>query len=108
MRSIFARLAVLSCAWGLLGGQSVPVSVCVLAGVEQCDVWGKQMPCKAVASYLRDEMHMPNDGHFFVAVSAKTKQAEADGQRVKDLLRSAGYTNISDGLGRCGPAAESP
>jgi hypothetical protein len=108
MRGIFARLVLLSCAWGLLGGQSVPVSVCVKTGGQQCNIWGKEMLCREVASYLRDTMHMPNDGRFFLSVSARTKQAEADAQRIKDLLRSAGYTNISEGFGRCGLAAESP
>jgi hypothetical protein len=66
------------------------------------------MPCNAVASYLRDTWRMPSNGSFFVARSGRTKQGEADGQRVRDLLRAAGYTNISEKLWRCGAAAETP
>ena len=91
-----------------LGGQSVPPSVCVAMGGEQCDVWGKQMPCKDIPSYLRDVLHTPDDGRLFVAASAKTKQAEAEAQRVRELIRAAGYSHIAKGLGRCGLAAESP
>jgi hypothetical protein len=92
-----AGLIMLICV-SAFAGQAVvpPFAIKVLADGEHCVVNNQPMRCDDVVSYVRDTLRIGLDRSIGVIVEGP-EQAEARSQRVRDLIRGAGYSRISWG-----------
>ena len=90
----FAGLSVLICMSAFAGQAIVPPLVVeVLADNEHCVANNQPMRCDDVVSYLRDTLRISLDRSIGVYVEGP-KQSEARGQRLTDLIRGAGYSQV--------------
>ncbi len=88
----YVGITVLVCMSAFANEES-PIEVRVLADGEQCVVNDRQIRCDAVGKYLRDPLRVALDHPISVFVDG-TKQSEARGRRVGDLIHGAGYSKI--------------
>jgi hypothetical protein len=69
------------------------IDVQVLADGENCSIYQRQIRCEAIGEYLRDERHVPANQYITIIVEG-TKNSQARGRHVRELIAKAGYSKI--------------
>jgi hypothetical protein len=86
-------LAAATCAAAASASEQSPVDVHVLPDGENCSVYGQQMRCDSIGSYLRDARGVPFDRPIFLMIEG-TQDSEARGRRVAELIARTGYSKL--------------
>jgi hypothetical protein len=70
------------------------VTVRVLTDGQNCIVFSQQIRCDAVASYLKDNRHLPLSHDLLVMPEGAGRASLARGNDTKESLAALGYTQV--------------
>ena len=73
-----------------------PINVAVYPSTQSCAIKEQSMDCKQLANYLRDTLKAANDRDITVSFAGSENVSKDDKSidRVAELIREAGYTNV--------------